>query len=287
MRFGPDAAALTLLALLLDPVAAWAQDPGTTSARATSREEDRPSSLAAAQPAADSGQTTAAPAEDTDPGWEGVVYPVYAWLPIYGAEARLPQVPCSGCVGGGVTTPEGSTGGNLSGAFFSAFRIERGWFALDGGFLWARLAGEEERPLVELDVDVIYADLLAGIKVAPAFYLQGGVRRIALDIDATILTFPTLSWKPGIWEPVVGASFRPRLARRWLLIAHGDVGGLGAGDSTTAAASIRAEWQPAKHFSLVFGGTFLYLSVEGEVGSRPVRLTQTLYGPIVGIGIQF
>lgn len=32
MRFGPDAAALTLLALLLDPVAAWAQDPGTTSA---------------------------------------------------------------------------------------------------------------------------------------------------------------------------------------------------------------------------------------------------------------
>ena len=47
------------------------------------------------------------------------------------------------------------------------------------------------------------------------------------------------------------------------------------------------EWQPLKHFMLVAGGTVMYLSAEGSRGSRDVKLEQTLYGPVIGIGIPF
>jgi hypothetical protein len=57
--------------------------------------------------------------------------------------------------------------------------------------------------------------------------------------------------------------------------------------STTATGAIKFEWQPAKHFLLVAGGTVMYLSTEGTIASKSVKLDQTLYGPIIGFGIPF
>ena len=31
----------------------------------------------------------------------------------------------------------------------------------------------------------------------------------------------------------------------------------------------------------------MYLSTQGTIGPKPVRLDQTLYGPILGVGIPF
>ena len=50
------------------------------------------------------------------------------------------------------------------------------------------------------------------------------------------------------------------------------------------ASSVKLEWQPLKHFLLVLGGTFQYLSTEGTIRSGSVKLDQTLYGPIIGFG---
>ena len=223
----------------------------------------------------------AAAAQNPDDGWRVVIYPVYGWLPIHRANVRLPAEP------GDPLLPEGSTDSSLNSAILAAFRIDKGRFALEGGFLYAGLSGEAERPLVKLDVNTSIADLRAGFEVASNLYLEGGVRWLALEMQATISDFPAASWKPDILEPVVGFTYRPLVGKHWRFVLHGDVGGIITGDSTTANGAVKLEWQPAKHFLLTLGGTVMYLSTEGTIGRKSVKLDQTLYGPILGVGIPF
>ena len=216
-----------------------------------------------------------AAAQNPDDGWRGVVYPVYGWLPIYGADTRLPDVP-----------GESSIDSSLNQAFLAAFRVEKGHFALEGGYLYAGLSGEAERPIMKLEVDTNIADLRAGFEVARDLYLEGGVRWMALDLQATLSDYPAASWEHDTLEPVVGFTYRPLVGKHWRFVLHGDVGGL-VTDSTTATGSVKLEWQPAKHLMFVVGGTVMYLSTEGTIGPKSVTLDQTLYGPILGVGIPF
>ena len=128
-------------------------------------------------------QTPPAAAESPENGWRGVIYPVYGWLPIYRADVRLPDL------------PEGNTDANLSQAVLAAFRVEKGRFALEGGYVYAGLSGEAEEPFVKLEVDTSIADLRAGYEVVPDLYLEGGVRYLALEMKATISDYPAESWK--------------------------------------------------------------------------------------------
>ena len=121
----------------------------------------------------------------------------------------------------------------------------------------------------------------------PDLYLEAGARYLALDMGLTIGDYPKSSWKPDMLEPVVGITYRPLLGKHWRLVLHADAGGFVTGDSSTAVATARVEWQPLEHFMLVAGGTAMYLSAEGSGGSRDVKLEQTLYGPVIGIGIPF
>jgi hypothetical protein len=218
----------------------------------------------------------AAAGQNPDDGWRGVVYPIYGWLPIYGADTRLPDVP-----------GESSISSSLNQAFLAAFRVEKGRFALEGGYLYAGLSGEAERPIMKLEVDTNIADLRAGFEVVPDLFLEGGVRWLALDMQATVADYPAASWKPDMLEPVVGFTYRPLVGKHWRFVLHGDVGGLVTGDSTTATGSVKLEWQPVKHLLFVAGGTVMYLSTEGTIGPKSVKLDQTLYGPIIGFGIPF
>jgi hypothetical protein len=244
--------------------------------------------LALSAPAlAESGaQTQPAAAQKPDDGWKVVLYPIYGWLPIHRAETRLPEVPDSSG-GGGATVPAGTTDSSLEQAVLAAFRVEKGRFSLEGGYLYAGLEGEAERPFMKLEVDTKLGDLRAGYEVVPDFYLEAGARYLEIDMKATIGDYPKRSWNPDRLGAVVGFSYRPMLGKHWRLVLHGDVGGLGSGDSTTATGSAKLEWQPLKHFLLVAGGTVTYLSTEGTIGSRDVKLEQTLYGPIIGFGIPF
>jgi len=221
-----------------------------------------------------------------DDGWKVVIYPIYGWAPIHRATTRLPEVPESP-EGGGPTVPEAESDSSLEQAILAAFRVEKGRFSLEGGFLYAGLEGEAERPLLKLEVNTTLADLRAGFEVVPDLYLEAGARYLALDMAVTIGDYPRQSWKPDMLEPVVGITYRPPLGKHWRLVLHADAGGFVTGDSSTAVATARVEWQPLEHFVLVAGGTAMYLSAEGSGGSRDVKLEQTLYGPVIGIGIPF
>ena len=221
-------------------------------------------------------------AQSPDDGWKVVIYPIYGWLPINRAETRLPEVPEVG----GPVVPEGETDSGLDQAILAAFRVEKGRFSLEGGFLYAGLSGDKELPLLKLEVDTTLADLRAGFEVVPDLYLEAGARYVGLDMKATIGDYPTREWKPDQWGGVFGLTYRPLLGKNWRLILHGDYGGVGT-DSYSITGAARVEWQPLKHFLLVAGVTAIYLNTEGTIGTKSVELEQTLYGPIVGFGIPF
>ncbi|HEX7137731.1 MAG TPA: hypothetical protein VF219_07790 [Vicinamibacterales bacterium] len=151
--------------------------------------------LAAAQSSTPSGTS------DTD-GWKTVIYPIHAWLPVFGADVTLPGQPTPPGTGGGgsggVTIPSAKTSGTFNGAALAGARVERARVSIEGQFLWAGMSGSVETPLFNLKVNTIASKVMGGFEVAPALYVDGGVRRFALDMTASILDFQPVTWKPGI-----------------------------------------------------------------------------------------
>ena len=231
----------------------------------------------------------AAAAQSYDDGWKVVLYPVYGWLPIHRADTRLPEVPETpgGGGGGGIVFPDIQTDSSLEKAILAGIRIDKGRFSFEGGVLYAGLEGEVTAPVAKLEVNTTLADVRAGYAVIPDLYIEAGARLLALDMTATVADFATAKWEPDIFQPVVGFSWRPMINKRWRFVLHGDVGGVITSDSTTAVGTAKFEWQPAKHFQVAFGGSVMYLKSEGEINGNPVSLEQTLYGPVLGIGIPF
>ena len=54
-----------------------------------------------------------------------------------------------------------------------------------------------------------------------------------------------------------------------------------------AAASFRLDWKPLRHFGLTAGSNYLRLKFSHEVAGKTLEATQTLSGPVVGIGLYF
>jgi hypothetical protein len=225
-----------------------------------------------------------AAAQKPDDGWRTVIYPVYGWLPLYRAKTHLPER--TGGAGGGIIA-EGTTDTSLDQAILAGLRVEKGRFSLEGGVLYAGLSAERDRPLVKTTVDTSLGDLRLGYAMVPDFYVEAGARYLALKMKATIDDFAQATWKPDILQPVVGLTYRPRLGKTWRLVLHGDVGGVVTDTGTTAVGTARVEWQPLKHLLLTAGGSVMYLKSEGKIASRDVELDQTLYGPVLGVGIPF
>ena len=220
-----------------------------------------------------------------DNGWRTVIYPVRAWLPVSGWDVRLPEVP--GDPGSGSTTPEATVSGNFSGAYAAGLRIERRRLSIDGAFLWAGMSGEVGTPFAKLEVDTVAGRLFGGVRVLPSFYIDAGVRRLALKMTASILQFPAVTWKPGIWEPALGFTYRPQFGSTFRILAQGNVGGIGDSDHRTAEFTATAEWKPAAHFLLGAGYGVLWLRVDGTLRDEPVHLRQTLKGPTFVLGVPF
>jgi hypothetical protein len=241
-------------------------------------------SLICAAPALSQSSPQPAPAPP-DSGWKTTVYPIYAFVPVFGADVTLPEV-CDDC-GGEPILPSGSVSSNFNGAAFFAVRVEKSRVSVDADFLWAGLSAEAARPLLDVKVTTVLGGARAGFRVAPDLFVEGGARRFALDVKVKFLIFDEVQWKPGLWEPVVGVSYNPQLTRTLKLYTHADYGGLGSDGHSTVAATGRIEWRPAKHFSLTGGYGFLNITADGTLLGEPIRLDQTLHGPIVGLGIPF
>jgi hypothetical protein len=233
-------------------------------------------------------RSSAAPVASSDTkGWKTVIYPVHAWLPVLGANVRLPEQPAPPGGSGGVTVPSAQTSGSFSIAAAAGFRVERSRFALEGEFLWAGLSASVTTPRFEFDADTIYFKLLGGVELLPALYIDGGVRRVSMKMNASILDFPRVTWQPGIWEPVVGMTFRPQLSRNVRVMIHTDLGGIGDDRHRTATATALVEWKPVSHLTLGGGYGVLYLRADGTILGKAVHLRQTLEGPMLTLGIPF
>ncbi len=225
-----------------------------------------------------------------EPGdWRIAIYPIWGWMPLFGASVNVPTSP--------TTAPSGAdVNGSFNGAALAGYRIEKSGWSTTGNFLWAGLSADQDQPKAHLGLDVIFAQLMGGREVLPNLSLEGGVRRMALKISAQAESSPEVSAKPGVWDPLIGMTYRRDVGRKWRLTAHLDGGGFGAGSDITVAGTGTAEWQFAKHFGLAFGYSALHFKISSTVsdrinpqstGASTVTVDQTMHGPIFGFGIYF
>jgi len=216
-------------------------------------------------------------------GWHIAIYPALAWVPVFGSSVTLPPAPSQP-----ITTPgpSGSTDGSLNAAYFGGTRLEIGKWSGDLLFMWAALSAERKTPFAKVNLDFVFGDVLIGREVLPGLYAQGGVRRVALDVHATVQS-DSASRSPGFWDPLVGVTYRRQLGRKWRILIHGDGGGFGAGSDVDVTAIGRAEWQFARHFGLTMGYGGMHLSESDTREGRTLKISPTLHGPIFGFGIYF
>ena len=222
--------------------------------------------------------------------WQTTIYPVFAWAPVFGISTReLPSSPGGGGGGsGGSLLPPSSSSSSFNGAAFAGFRVEKSKWSADGTVLWAGLSSERSsNPFARISVDVVFGQLFAGREIVPNLFLEGGFRRMALNVSLQLATFPEVKGTPGVWDPLVGLTYRRQLTKKWKLLAHADGGGFGVGSDVDVGVTARAEWQFARHFGIAMGYGLLHLDVTSTIAQRDLEIKQTLNGPIFGFGIYF
>jgi hypothetical protein len=281
---------LFLLIIFCPPVfskaLAVADDRNSASINISSTEPEKP--VAPLEPGTD-GQAPSPPPQTSDKsaqkpyGWHIAIYPVLAWAPVFGASVTLPSLPSQPIATPG---PSGSASGSLNGAYFGGVRVERGKWSGDALFMWAALSGERKTPFANIHLDFVFGHAVAGREVLPGLYVEGGARRLALDLRATVGS-SSASRSPGFWDPLVGLSYRRQLGRKWRIIIHGDGGGFGVGSDDDVTATGRAEWQFARHFGMAMGYGGMHFSKSNTVAGRTLTIGPTLHGPIFGFGVFF
>ena len=130
------------------------------------------------------------PASAPDPGWEVEIAPIYLWAPISINSVTATRVPRVAFTSGRRSRPSAETGASLNGAAMAAFRVEKNWWLLRGNFVWAGLSGEGNGRMRGCRAMSFWANCSTGVEVVKHLYVEGGVRRLALDIEAKVLEYP-------------------------------------------------------------------------------------------------
>lgn len=220
--------------------------------------------------------------------WKITIFPVYGWAPVLGASMNVPTVPDNG-VGGTIPDvhPSAKVSGSFDGAALAGFRVEKNGFSTSASGLWAGLSADRSNPHASLDFDVLYGQIMGGYEVFHNLSLEGGVRRMALKITANVDGYPSVQRKPGVWDPLVGLSYKIVPGRKWRINVHADGGGFGVGSDSDVGLSGTAEWRFARHFGLTFGYAALHFKITDGVGNQELSIQQTMHGPVFGFGIYF
>ena len=119
----------------------------------------------------------------------------------------------------------------------------------------------------------------------PNLYVEGGIRRLSLDLHAKVETsrqpFPRLLGSLSSVSLTVDslAESGESNPRRWR--------GFGVGSDVDVTATARAEWQFARHFGIAMGYGGMHFSDSDTVQGRTLTISPTLHGPIFGLGIFF
>jgi hypothetical protein len=221
---------------------------------------------------------------DEDPNaWKFIIYPVYAWVPFFSSRVTLPTIPGDG----GPVTPSGSTSGSLNGAAFAGAEIFKGKWSGTFTFLYAGLSSTRTTPRTTLTADFIYGQALVERDVYKGLSFGAGFRRLAVDLTATLDTYPSVSREPGFWDPLLSATYRKQLSKKWRFTGHFDGGGFGVGSDFDIGAAASADWRFAKHFGLTMGGAYLHFENSNTVLTKTLTIEPTMYGPTFGFGIYF
>jgi hypothetical protein len=270
---------VTLSFLLLGacgPVVAQAQTSLTTLPPA--------SSLTTLPPTSSLGSAVQTPPASSD--LKISVYPILVWVPAFTATTTVPAFPDAPNLpdlpGG-----SGSTSPSFDGAALAGVSFEKANWRVDTDFIWAALVTTRDRPLLNVEMDIIYGHVSGGVKIYKDLYVTGGVRRVALKYDIQLADRAQhFIRKPGIWDPLVGLGWHSALGSMWTLRVVGEGGGFGVGADVDLGGSVRADMK-FKHVGLTFGYGVLYLKLSDTVLQRTFEIKQTLHGPLLGLGLYF
>jgi hypothetical protein len=192
-------------------------------------------------------------------GWDVAIYPILAWVPLgIGIDVDIPPFDGSGGESGAIVESR------FDGAFLGGATATNGVWRIEAYGIWAGFGGDRvERPSLVVDLDLIYGDARVGRRLAPEFFVTGGLRRLALKYDITLGNLPHFSRKPGIWDPLVGIGWhRVRPKVEWH--AAFEAGGFGVGADVDLSGTFRVDWKPVRHFGFTAGYTVLYLKITDE-----------------------
>ena len=222
--------------------------------------------------------------------WNVEFYPVYAWAPFMGATVKLPQfpnLPNLPDLPGGPSGPSGNATSGISGAAFVGLRVSHNKWMVDSSVLWAGMNATTVAPKVGIGLDLIFAQGMVGREILPDLTLEGGVRRLAVNVTVDLGDFAQINRKPGVWDPLVGLTYRRPLGRKWRVSVHGDGGGFGVASDVTYAFQGKVDYRFSRHFGMTLGYGLLHFKITDTVLSRSLTIDQTLNGPILGFGIFF
>lgn len=270
------------------PVVAWAQTSLSTLPHVS------PIDAAAPRPvSADTAAPRTLPMESAaqaapSPGDLKVsIYPILLWVPAFTATTVVPPFP-DAPNGPDLPGGSGSTSPSFDGAWLAGVSLEKAIWRIDVDGIWAALVTTRDRPLLNVDLDLLYGHVSGGVKIYKSLYVTGGVRRVSLNYDITLGDRPQhFVRKPGIWDPLVGLGWHGALGSRWTLHVLGEGGGFGAGADVDLSGGVRADLKIVSHFGLTFGYSALYLKLSDTVLARTFEVKQTLHGPVVGLGLYF
>ena len=268
------------------PAAAQAQAPLTALARVLSAEPAAGPGTVERSPQAPAVQPSAQTETDDD-DLKVSIYPVLVWVPAFTATTVVPAFP-DRPDGPDLPGQSGTTESTFDGAYLAGASFEKANWRIDVDGIWAALVTTRERPLLNVDLDLIYGHVSGGVKIYKDLYVTGGVRRVALKYDIELEGREQhFIRKPGIWDPLVGLGWHGDLGSRWTLHVTGEGGGFGAGADVDLAGGIRADLKLTRHFGLTAGYHALYLKLSDTVLERTFEVKQTLHGPIFGLGLYF
>jgi hypothetical protein len=214
------------------------------------------------------------------------IYPVLLWVPLFGADVNVPAFPD---IPGGPDKPgeSGSTSASFSGAALFGLSLAKARWRIEADGIWASMSTTRDRPLINVDLDIIYGHASGGVKVYKDLYVTAGVRRLALKYDIELGERPHFIRKPGVWDPLVGLGWHGTLGPKWELHVAGEGGGFDVGADVDVSATVRADWKIVRHVGMTFGYSALHLKISDTVGQRTLTVKQTLHGPVLGLGVYF
>ena len=147
------------------------------------------------------------------------IYPILLWVPAFSATTNVPAFPDTPN-GPDLPGGTGSTSPSFDGAALFGISIEKGRWRVDTDGIWAALGTTRDRPLLKVDMDVIYGHVSGGVKIYKDLYVTGGVRRASLKYDIQLADRTQhFVRKPGIWDPLVGLGWHSASGSRWVLHA--------------------------------------------------------------------